>query len=101
MNKQLLSVYPNGQPVENEKTIYTLENEAELERLANQYLDADREEEFSHEVVVSSRCDNEEPIREIYVARFNSHASWGLKGFIENGKNGKKPLFLEFCRDCE
>jgi hypothetical protein len=98
INDNLLSVHPNGKPVTNDKTIYTLLEPSELAYDASVALDKGLEEAFESEVRVSSVLDEEETM-EFYMARFTRHASWGLKTELDTDAHGKFALWLEFSRD--
>jgi len=66
-------------------------------------LDNETEEDFAMEVEVvsSDGSDDSSQDREIFVARFTTHASWGLRAKLESDKHGAFALYLEFCRDAD
>lgn len=53
------------------------------------------------EVISNDRNDDTVEDREIFVARFTTHASWGLRARLESEKHGAFALYLEFCRDAD
>jgi hypothetical protein len=103
LNQTLTSVMPNGKPVKEDGIVYRLVDPTSLAWDALKSLDAETEEDFSQEVIVESNDPRDGSIqdREVYVARFTRHASWGLKAELETEKHGKFALWLEFAHDAE
>lgn len=103
MKAELTPCLPNGRPTKDDGIRYRLTDPAALEAAAKAALDAETEEDFSMEVEVVSndRSDGALQDREIYVARFTTHASWGLRAKLEAEPHGTFALYLEFCRDAE
>lgn len=103
MKSELTSVLPNGRPAKDDGIRYTLAETSALEQAALTALDNGTEEDFSMEVEVISndRSDDAVQDREIFVARFTTHASWGLRAKLESEKHGAFALYLEFVRDAD
>ncbi len=103
MKSELTSVLPNGRPAKDDGIRYTLSEASALEQAALTALDNGTEEDFSMEVEVISndRSDDAVQDREIFVARFTTHASWGLRAKLESEKHGAFALYLEFVRDAD
>jgi hypothetical protein len=103
MKAELTSVHPNGKPTKEDGIVYRLADPSALEAAAKAALDSETEEDFSMEVEVISndRSDGAVQDREIFVARFTRHASWGLKAEIEAQPHGIFALWLEFVRDAD
>lgn len=103
MKSELTSCLPNGRPAKDDGIRYSLVEPSALEQAALTALDNGTEEDFSMEVEVVSndRSDDSVQDREIYVARFKTHASWGLRARLESEKHGAFALYLEFCRDAD
>lgn len=103
MKSELTSCLPNGRPAKDDGIQYRLAEPSALEQAALTALDNSTEEEFSMEVeVISNDCsDDSVQDREIFVARFTTHASWGLRAKLESEKHGAFALYLEFCRDAD
>ena len=103
MKSELTSCLPNCRPAKDDGIKYTLVDPAGLEQAALSALDNETEEDFSMEVEVVSNDGSEDSSqdREIFVARFTTHASWGLRAKLESDKHGAFALYLEFCRDAD
>jgi hypothetical protein len=110
MKSELTSCLPNGRPAKDDGIKYSLVDPAGLEQAALSALDNETEEDFCMEVEVVSNDGSEDssqnaPVhsgdREIFVARFTTHASWGLRAKLESDKHGAFALYLEFCRDAD
>ena len=103
MKSELTSCLPNGRPAKDDGIRYRLAEPSALEQAALTALDNNAEEDFSMEVEVISndRTDDSVEDREIFVARFTTHASWGLRGKLESEKHGAFALYLEFVRDAD
>lgn len=103
MNAELTSCLPHGKPAKDDGIRYRLVDPSSLEREAILALDKGNEEDFSMEVEVVSndRSDGAIQDREIYVARFTTHASWGLRAKLDSDKHGVFALYLEFARDAD
>jgi hypothetical protein len=103
MKAELTSCLPNGRPAKDDGIRYRLAEPSALEQAALTALDNNTEEDFSMEVEVISndRSDGAVQDREIFVARFTTHASWGLRARLESEKHGAFALYLEFVRDAD
>lgn len=103
MNAELTSCLPYGKPAKDDGIRYRLADPASLEREALLALDNGSEEDFSMEVEVVSNDRKDEAVqdREIFVARFKTHASWGLRAKLDSDKHGAFALYLEFVRDAD
>jgi hypothetical protein len=103
MKSELTSVLPNGRPAKDDGIRYRLAEPSALEQAALTALDNNTEEDFAMEVEVISndRSDDAVQDREIFVARFTTHASWGLRAKLDSDKHGAFALYLEFCRDAD
>ena len=103
MKAELTSCLPFGKPAKDDGIRYRLADPSVLEREATLALDNGTEEDFSTEVEVVSNDASDGAIqdREIYVARFTPHASWGLRAKLDTEKHGSFALYLEFCRDAD
>lgn len=103
MKAELTSCLPHGKPAKDDGIRYRLADPASLEREATLALDKGNEEDFSMEVEVISNDRSDEAVqdREIYVARFKTHASWGLRAKLDTEEHGAFALYLEFVRDAD
>lgn len=104
MKSELTACLPFGKPATKDDGIrYRLADPATLEREAVLALDNGVEEDFSFEVEVVSndRSDGSIQDKEIYVARFTPHASWGLRAKLDTDNHGAFALYFEFVRDAD
>lgn len=103
MKAELTSCLPYGKPAKDDGIRYRLADPATLEACAKVALDNGTEEDFSMEVEVVSNDISDGAIqdREIYVARFTTHASWGLRAKLDTELHGSFALYLEFVRDAD
>ncbi len=103
MKSELTSILPNGRPAKDDGIRYRLAEPSALEQAALTALDNNTEEDFAMEVEVISndRSDGAVQDREIFVARFTTHASWGLRAKLDSEKHGAFALYLEFVRDAD
>lgn len=103
MKAELTSCLPYGKPAKDDGIRYRLVDPSTLEYEATLALDKGNEEDFAAEVEVVSNdaSDGATQDKEIYVARFTPHASWGLRAKLDTEKHGSFALYLEFVRDAD
>lgn len=103
MKSELTSCLPFGKPAKDDGIRYSLVDPASLEQAATLALDNQSEDDFSLEVEVVSgdASDGATQDKEIYVARFTPHASWGLRAKLDTEAHGIFAIYLEFVRDAD
>lgn len=100
--KVLVPIMGHGKPAKDDGIIYQLVDPTGLAWHAKKALDDSEEEGFAYEVYVESNDARDGSVQdlEVYVARFTTHASWGLRADMTTGDD-KFRLYLEFVRDAE
>ena len=82
---------------------YTMAEPSYIRSLVREAIKSGNTDTFSEEIVVRSYDgrDGSPQDSEVFVGRFNTHASWGLRLDIDTDENSTQTLWLEFVRDAK
>jgi hypothetical protein len=80
---------------------YIMAEPSYIRSLVREAVKSGNTDTFSEEVIIHSKDggDNSPQDSEVYVARFDTHASWGLRLDIDIDESSTQTLWLEFVRD--